>query len=423
MEVIEQYQRWKRKGILLVWLGVGLVIGLVILLAVTATEAQPDYSKLGIHLLLDDGRGSWDVALWDDHMEKAGELLPEGGYVVQLVRADDLDPEKWQVFLDLADENQLTPIIRLATVFDEEAGVWEVPQADADGGYATLAGDYAGFISVLDWHSESHYVILLNEPNNGHEWGGKPDAEAYARFVMDVAGAIRAVDEEVVILNGSFDLHVPNTGDAPFGDTDIYSVDAETFMDAMQTAQPDIFRQFDVWNSHVYPLHFVEPPWKRERGFLNSQTGETMETDAPRGVFNRSVNGYEWELWKLSTYGVEGLSVMVTETGWRHSESVVDSLDVGEYPDVAQVTDYLDLLLLGNANQRVADVPIGGWTGLLVDERVVAVVPFALNGRPDEWGHTNWLEMSIDGVILGEYPMVELFREYSRIQENRVENP
>jgi hypothetical protein len=413
MEIAEQYQRWKRKGILMVWGGVLVIIFAVIVMTVTEKAPEPDFSKLGIHLLLDDGRTSWDVALWDDHIAYAGDLLPDGGFVVQLVRADDLDVDKWQRFMDSARDHQLTPIIRLATVFDEESSTWQPPQADADGRYTSLAQKYADFVAGLEWYTETHAIILLNEPNNGNEWGGQPDPVAYAQFVMDVAPMIKATDEDAVILNGAFDLSAPNTGDLPFPDTDIYFIDAETFMDAMNKAQPDVFHQFDRWNSHAYPLDFSAPPWKREQGFVDMITGETRLTNAPRSIFNRSVNGYEWEIWKLSKYGVRDLPIFITETGWRHAETVDDqSLDAGEYPTAEQATQYLDLLLLGNVNQRVPDVPTGGWTGLLIDERVKGVIPFALNGTPQEWGHTNWLKMSPEGEILGEYPMVDLFRRY-----------
>jgi hypothetical protein len=414
MEVAEQYQRWKRKGILMVWGGILIIILAVIVMAITEKAPQSDFNKLGIHLLLDDGRGSWDVAQWDDHIAYAGDVLPDGGFVVQLVRADDLDVDKWQGFMDSVHDHHLTPIIRLATIFDDESWIWLSPQADEDGHYISLAQTVADFVVGLDWHSDKHYIALLNEPNNGHEWGGRPDPVAYAQFVMDVAPMIKAVDENAVILNGAFDLHAPNTGELPFPDTDIYFMDAETFMDTMHTAQPDVFRQFDTWNSHAYPLGFSAPPWEREHGFIDISTGETNLTDAPRAVFSRSVNGYEWEIWKLSKYGVRDLPIIITETGWRHAETIDEqSLDAGEYPMAEQVTQYLDLLLLGNANQRVPDVPTGGWTGLLIDERVIGVIPFALNGTPDEWGHTNWLEMSPEGEILGEYPMMDLFRGYN----------
>jgi len=414
MELVEQYQRWRRNGWRMVIAGMAIIIIAIGVMALTSQPTPADFSKLGIHLLLDDGRGSWDVSLWDEHMAVAGEMLPDGGYVVQLIRADDLDTDKWQTFMDLAQENSLTPMLRLATTFDDDTWTWTPPQADDNGRYTTLANTYAEFISGLDWHTDERYVILLNEPNNGHEWGGQPDPTAYAQFVMDVVPVLKSTDENVIILNGAFDLHAPDTGDQPFPDSDIYYQSAETFMNAMYEAQPEVFTQFDRWNSHSYPLQFTQPPWVRERGFNNIATGETIET-APPYIYNRSVNGYEWELWKLQQFGVRDLPVMITETGWRHSEAVNEtSLDSGaDYPSVEQVTQYLDLLLLGNQYQRVQDVPIGGWTGLLLDERVTAVIPFAFNGTPDEWAHTNWLEMSSDGEILGRYPMVDLFVEYS----------
>jgi hypothetical protein len=413
METLEQYRQWKRKGILMVWGGILVIFISIIVIALTIEAPEPNFNKLGIHLLLDDGRGSWDVDLWDDHIAYAGDMLPDGGFVVQLVRADDLDIDKWQPFMDSTREHQLTPILRLATIFDDDTWTWQPPQADNDGRYTALAQEYANFIEDLEWHTDSHYIILLNEPNSGHEWGGRPDPIAYAQFVMDVAPMIKAVDENAKILNAAFDLHAPNTGDQPFPETENYFMDANTFLDSIHKSEPEVFRQFDAWNSHSYPLNFTAPPWEREQGFADMVTGETILTNAPRTVFNRSVNGYEWEIWKLSKYGVRDLPIIITETGWRHAETVdKQSLDAGDYPTVEQVTSYLDLLLLGNANQRVADVPRGGWTGLLLDDRIIGVVPFALNGTPGEWGHTNWLEMSPDGEILDEYPMVDLFRQY-----------
>ena len=414
MEVLEQYQRWRRKGTWMVWGGLLIIVVSILVMAVTEQPLEPDFNKLGIHLLLDDGRGSWDVSLWDDHIARAGDMLPENGFVVQLVRVDDLNIDKWQVFMDSVHDHNLTPILRLATIFDDDTWIWIPPQPDDNGSYTSIARAYTDFIKGLDWHTNQHYIILLNEPNNGHEWGKRPDPVAYAQFVMDVAPMIREVDENAVILNGAFDLHAPHTGDAPFPDTDLYFMSADKFMDDMHTAQPDVFQQFDVWNSHAYPLHFTEPPWEREQGFDNLVTGQTDYENAPRYLYNKGVNGYEWEIWKLSTFGVRDLPIIITETGWRHAETVDEnSLDSGEYPTVEQITQYLDLLLLGNQFERVADVLTGSWTGLLVDERVIGVIPFAFNGTPNEWGHTNWLEMSSDGEILGEYPMVDLFREYS----------
>lgn len=405
MDLVEQYQQWRRNGWQMVMLGITIITVAILVIAFTTEQPTPDYGKLGIHLLLDDGRNSWDVALWDEHLTIAGDMLPAGGYVMQLVRMDDLDTDKWQTFLDLAHDQQLTPILRLATTFDITTSTWSPPPADADGRYNSLATTYADFITTLDWHTDAHFIVLLNEPNNGHEWGGQPNPAAYAQFVMDVAPVLKSADENAIILNGALDLIAPDTDDLPFPDTYIYHQSADTFMTAMHDAQPDVFKQFDRWNSHAYPLEFTAPPWQRERGFMNVTTGETRDT-APATIYNRGVMGYEWELWKLRQLGNDDLPVMITETGWRHSTD-------DTYPSAEQATQYLDLLLLGNQYQRIPNTPTGGWTGLLLDERVIAVIPFALNGAPDTWSHTNWLELSSDGNMISTYPMVDLFTGYS----------
>ena len=41
----------------------------------------------------------------------------------------------------------------------------------------------------------------------------------------------------------------------------------------------------------------------------------------------------------------------------------------------------------------------------LLDNRVYAVIPFAFNGLPAEWGHSNWLRLNEAGEVLGMYAM------------------
>jgi hypothetical protein len=95
---------------------------------------------------------------------------------------------------------------------------------------------------------------------------------------------------------------------------------------------------------------------------------------------------------------------MITETGWRHAETTApEALDSGSgLPDAATVARYVDLAMFGNGG-RYPDLPSAGWTPWQDDARVVAVTPFAFNGFPLEWGHTNWLALDVDGVILDVY--------------------
>ncbi len=367
-------------------------------------------NKLGVHLLLDDGRNVWPEPLWPTHMEHARQAVGEWGYVTQLVRLDDLNPQRWQRFMDLCAELHLTPILRFATTFNREMGWWEAPPQDSDGGYGTVATQYAAFIAALEWPTGEHYLIVGNEPNHGNEWGGKPDPAGYARFLVDVSAALHEADTRALVLNAGFDPYSPNTGTTPAADG-MYYLDEESFLDGMVAAHPDVFTSIDLWASHPYPQGpFTEAPWLQAYGVdWLGETANPPHIEPPPGIFNRGVNGYEWELWKLATYGVPPLPVMITETGWRHAETTdPTATDNGRpLPNAATVAQYLDLALHGNRGRYPA-LPEAGWTPWLSDPRVVAITPFALNGSPSEWGHTNWLALDGAGNVLGTYAPFEL---------------
>lgn len=351
-------------------------------------------NKLGVHLLLDDGRFQWPVSEWETHLVYARQAVGAGGTVTQLVRLDDLDVAKWQQFMDLCAAQELTPILRLATTFDLEAGWWIAPPLDSNGrAYQTVAQEYATFITALKWPGEHHFVIVGNEPNHGDEWSGRPDPAAYARFLQETADALKAADPQVFVLNAGLDPYTPHTGSQPFTNG-MWYIDSGTFLAEMVAAQPEVLAVLDGWVSHPYPLGpFAAPPWEQtyQIDLLNDAPASTFPTP-PDGIFNRGVNGYEWELWLLDQLGAPELPVFITETGWRHGEAA--------YPDTALAADYLDLALRGN-NGRFPQFPDAGWTPWLDDERVVAITPFALDGNPAEWGHTNWLAIDENGRISG----------------------
>jgi hypothetical protein len=371
---------------------------------VTPTAVPAPSNKLGLHLLLDDGRNAWPMDVWPAHIEYARQAVGEWGYVTQVVRLDDLDPVRWQAFMDLCAEHHLTPILRLATTYDREAGWWVAPSADDDGSYHTVAARYAEFVAAQRWPTDAHTIVVGNEPNHGDEWGGRPDPAAYACFLIDVADALHEADPRARVLNAGFDPYVPHTGSQPFIDG-IYYVDEETFLDRMHAAYPDVFDRLDGWASHSYPMGpFTEGPWVQayQVDLLNDAVIPD-HIEPPAGIYNRGVNGYEWELFKLATLGVGGLPVLITETGWRHA----GACDEGVYPDVGRVAAYLDLALRGNGG-RYPDFPEEGWTPWLDDPRVIGVTFFALDGSPAEWGHTNWLKLDEEGGVVGTYAPFDL---------------
>ncbi len=401
--------------------GSGLCAALVLL---AACASRPDSTprpipatsnRLGVYLLLDDGRNHWPVEVWPEHLRRARQAVGEWGYVTQLVRLDDLDPDRWQIFMDLCADLHLTPILRLATVYDREADRWIAPPPDPDGTYYTVAARYADFAAALDWPTGEHFVVAGNEPNHGNEWGGQPDPAAYARFLIDVADALHAADPGARVLNAGFDAYAPHTGGLPFIDGAAY-MDEESFLDGMVAAHPDVFAHIDAWASHAYPQGpFAEGPWRQsyQVDLLNG-AANPAHVEPPESVFNRGVNGYEWELYKLATYGVGPLPVLITETGWRHAESAdLASPDGGPaLPDAETMAHYLDLTLHGNGG-RYPQYPETGWTPWLDDPRVVAVTLFALDGLPSEWGHTNLLVLDAKGQVLGVYPPFDLLADRS----------
>lgn len=377
-----------------IWLAILLICFGLAACTDSAPAAQFGPNKLGVHLLLDDGRFQWPVSEWETHLAYARQAVGAGGTVTELVRLDDLDVAKWQHFMDLCAAHELTPILRLATTFDREVGRWNAPPLDENGrSYQTIARAYANFVAALDWPSEPHFVIVGNEPNHGDEWGGRPDPAAYARFLRETAVALKDADPQAFVLNAGLDPYTPYTGSQPFANG-LWYMDSGTFLLEMVAAQPDVLDVLDGWASHPYPLGpFAAPPWEQiyQIDIMNDAPTPNYATP-PDGIFNRGVNGYAWELWLLAQLGAPELPVFITETGWRHSDSA--------YPNAALATDYLDLALRGN-NGRFPQFPETGWTPWLADERVVALTPFALDGNPAEWHQTNWLEIAEDGRIAG----------------------
>lgn len=363
-----------------------------------------------------DHKNRWPEGIWAEHLRYASNLVGDWGYVVALVRLDDLDVERWQTFLDLCGRYRLTPILRLATWYDNTNKWWAAPIRDNEGGgYYTVAEQYRDFLDHVQFPVKRRLLIVGNEPNRGDEWQNVPNGEAYAHFLTDVSRRLRENDPNVVILNGALDLYAPNTNGMPFGDGYRY-LDADTFISQMLKWNPKVFETMQIWNTHAYPLGpFAEPPHIQQMRFEGINGAVVRPATAwPAGVVNRGVNGYTWELERVRDAGGPALPVLITETGWRHAETVVRGADDSAHAtaSAAQVADYFELAFLGN--RRGLPYPRTGWTPWEDDARVTGVIPFVLNGKPTEWGHTNWLMLDEEGTVLGVYPQYERMRALRR---------
>ncbi len=364
--------------------------------------------KYGIHLLLDDGRKHWLPDVWPQHLQAAREIVGEGGYVVQLVRLDDLDVARWQFFFDLCAEYQLVPILRLATPYDHENKWWEAPPKDPDGqGYTQAARRFRDWMAQLRWPTEPHYAIVHNEPNRGDEWGNQPDPAEYARYLRDVGRALHEIG--ITVLGPALDLYAPHSNGQPIGGR-LY-IDAESFLDGMAAAEPAAFDVLDVWASHAYPLDpFRLDPSRQvfQIDYAHDATNP-QHVEPPAGIHNRGVNSYRWELWKLAQIlgpRAAELPVMVTESGWRHAPSQDPEARDQVHAEISfeTMSAYLDLAFHGNGG-RYPGLPEAGWTPWNDDEQVLGVVLFALGGYPKDWGHTNWVVVDERGRVTALYPI------------------
>lgn len=383
---------------------VAIVLGSILLggcLPPAPAPVPPVANKLGIHLLLDDGAFVWPEEQWPEHIAAAGRLTGPGGWVVELIRMDDLDPARWQRFLDACRKEQLRPILRLATNVDKTTGFWRAPPPDPDGRYHGIARRFAEFIGALHWAGDL-VVTVGNEPNRGDEWGGLPDPRAYARYLIDVARALKADARHIITLNAGLDQYAPNSGGQPIGG--VVYVDAPSFLAEMLAAEPGFVDVLDGWASHPYPIGFSSPP-DVQQFLVDGPGAEPGRWNPPPGIANRGINGYRWELYQIMTARPDrpALPVYITETGWRHAETQQPSLDqAGATLPSSTIGAYAQQALRGSKD--------GGKYALNDDKAVVAVAFFALAGRPDRWGHTNWLLTDPGDRIIGSYPQYEIVR-------------
>src|SRR4051794_19402650 len=90
----------------------------------------PPENRLGLHLLLSEGRQPWPRRAWRDDVELAAESIGPGGYVLQLLSDANRDLASWQAFMTAARRNRLRPIVRLATRYDHKQRFWRTPLPD-----------------------------------------------------------------------------------------------------------------------------------------------------------------------------------------------------------------------------------------------------------------------------------------------------
>ncbi len=247
-------------------------------------------SVYGIHTFV---QRRTDLAYIEYQLDRARELMGPGAFVTQLfdwIEPSWTGPQAWmRDLVTEAYERDLTPVIRLASGRGE---TWYKPKPDADGSYTTWALAFRRVIEGLPrWDGHRLLVQIWNEPNLHEEWEGQANAVEYGKFLVQTAAAIRAIgDSRILILNAPLSPGAVGT----------IGIDYLEYLDDL-LAVPGVIDSFDVWATHPYPNN--HPPE------YNNHSGTARYAFA-------AIDGYTQELAILAAHGRDGVSVLLTETGY-----------------------------------------------------------------------------------------------------------
>ena len=210
-------------------------------------------------------------------IEKAAPIINSNGgdwgYVTVVIRNDLLSNQMWQDFFDKCRQLHITPIIRLATITEDDH--WKKPEySDIDA--------MTSFLNSLNWPQLKQIVILFNEPNHGSEWGGSVDVKNFADMSTYTAKKLKALNSNFYILSTGLDLAAPSK--LPDYES------AANFYQQILSYQPDYFDNIDGLSHHYYP--------------------------------NNNSRNYIWEINLLKKLGVKkDLPVFITETGFNNKKT------------------------------------------------------------------------------------------------------
>ena len=314
---------------------------------IQAVGTETANNKFGIHLAVAD----------DKDLQSAAQLVNSSGgdwgYVTLVIGENDRNKQKWQKIFDQLRELHLIPILRLATVFENEN--WRRAKLkDAQG--------WTEFLNSLNWVVKNRYVILFNEPNHANEWGGAVDPQGYGEIAYEFAKTLKNKNPDFFVMLAGLDAAAPHQPPNHEDET--------VFLRKIPT---EIFDYLDGWASHSYPNH----------GFIGS----------PLGDGRNSVKNYLWELSLLKQLRVrKNLPVFITEAGWPHAEGKTYQANL--YPQ-KQAAENFKIYFA-----RVID-----------DPKVMAITPFVLNYQDTPFDHFSWQKL---GSKQEFYPQYEVVRNLSK---------
>ncbi|MCL5073915.1 MAG: hypothetical protein M1308_23940 [Actinobacteria bacterium] len=292
-------------------------------------------NKFGIHILEET-----DI---EDASRLVNSKGGSWGYVTLVIRDDQLNYDQWKVFFKKLRQNNLIPIVRLAT--HVENGVWVKPKIED-------AQKWANFLNNLPWPIENRYIILFNEPNHAKEWGGDINPSEYSDIAEEYFNILKNKSKDFFIMNAGFDMAASNIKNE--------TADAVWYLNEIYKSKPDLLNKLDGWVSHSYP----------NPGFISN----------PYNLGRVSIAGYRFEQEYLkNNFNVDEKPVFVTETGWIVGANGLNPQTAASY-------------------YRTAFESV--WT----DKNLIAVTPFLLYYPENLFSSFSW--KNEDGTYKDQYEKV-----------------
>ena len=260
------------------WLRICLVF--VVLFIVSVSVSQAKTPSLGIHILRPDEISQVRQLFSADHWDASQQIFVTIPYSLE----DTERTTEWQTFFDTAAQQNIVPIVRLTTRFENSS--WQVPTRK----------DVVTLLESLDaysWSQPERHIIVFNEVNHAKEWGGTVAPREYADTLAFALDWAHTQKHTYIVLPAALDLSAPQS---------TVSWDAYAYWQVVYREQPELFAQLDGWNSHSYPNPaFSASPYR---------TGRT------------SLQGFKQELAWVTQWTDKALPVYITETGWESSKSL-----------------------------------------------------------------------------------------------------
>ncbi|HWS48837.1 MAG TPA: hypothetical protein VN174_02200 [Candidatus Methanoperedens sp.] len=271
------------------------------------------------------------------------------GYVTVVIRTDQLDKNTWQDFFDKCRKYHLIPIIRLATIMENNS--WKAPSTEDIDNLANL-------LNSLNWPMIPQYIIPFNEINHAKEWGGTIDIKNFTDTFIYTSEKFKSLNPNFYILSAPLDLASPEKLPQNKSAKNIYK---EIYLH-----NPKYFDSFDALASHSYPNH----------GYVGT----------PNDTGQHSILGYQWELEYIRSLGInKTYPIFITETGWPHREGVKKN------------NQYYSLKTAVEFYLKALDI----WQK---DSQVMAVTPFIYNYSQAPFDHFSWLNS--DEQLYPEYQQI-----------------